>query len=111
MAAKTIDKEFIEQVILRAGEALRRNEYKRLEDDERLSLTLYLMITFGYRAGAGRVTPTKLSGLHKAVEFAKLCAGNDWVDPSMKVTRPAEAKSAFESMFSEEELHAFDYMS
>lgn len=107
MGNRQIDKEFLEQVVLRAGEALKRNEYKRLEQDEKLSLTLYLMQTFGYDVG-GRLTEAKLAGLHKAVHFAQLCAGRGWLNPSLEVVCPVEAKLAFESLFSEDELHAFD---
>jgi hypothetical protein len=110
MANRTIDTKFIERIVLLAGEALRRNEYKRLEDNEQVSLTLYLMMAFGYDIG-GRLTPKKLAGLLKTVEFAKLCVASDWIDSSLTIIRPIEATRAFKSLFSDAELHAFDYLS
>jgi hypothetical protein len=110
MISKIVDTEFIEKIVIRAGAALKSNEYKRLHDSEQLSLTLHLMMNFGYQSGGKRVTPKKIEGLLKAVEFAKLCVGNGWVDSSLKVICPTEAKNAFGSAFSDDELHAFDYM-
>jgi len=105
---------FIEQVILRAGNAFRRNTIKRAprlegEDEEQASLTVYLMAEFGYEKG-DKITPEIISTLMKTVAFSQHCVKSGIVNSSMDIVEPEKARMIFHETFSKDEMRTFEHM-
>lgn len=102
-----IDKIKCEKIIRKAGKALVNHMNAPMGENEDISITIYLVKEFGFQQG-NKMSPDMIIGLSKALDFAKTCMVNDWVNNEIQIIDFDKVQKLFDSMFNDNEIKAFE---